>query len=86
MAKLLDGERPVRVTTRIVSANGKATVEVQKVEISGLSVDGETLDFLIRNFVLPQYPDAAVNRPFELGHRIDRLEVLPGGVNVYIGK
>jgi hypothetical protein len=86
MSKLLDGERPVSVTARIRSANGQATVDVQKVEISGVTIDGRTLDFLIENVLLPTYPDAAVGRPFELGHRIDRLEVQPGAVGVVIGK
>ena len=39
MSKLLDGERPVRVTVRIRSANGQATVDVERVEISGLQID-----------------------------------------------
>ena len=86
MSKLLDGERPVSVTARIHSANGHATVDVQRVEISGIPIDGGTLDFLIQNFLLAMYPDAAVGRPFELGHRIDRLDVQPGAVGVVIGK
>jgi hypothetical protein len=61
-------------------------VEVQRVEVSGISVDGSTLDFLIRNFLIPMYPDAAVNRPFGLGHRIERLDVQPGAVHVLIGR
>lgn len=86
MSKLLDGERPVSVTARIVSAHGQATVDVQRVEISGLEIDGKTLDFLIHNFLLAMYPDAAVGWPFELGHRIDRLDVQPAGVGVVIGR
>jgi hypothetical protein len=42
------------------------------------------LDFLIQNFVLPYYPDAKIGQPFELAHRIDRLEVRPGEVRVVI--
>ena len=75
MSKLLDGERPVSVTARIRSGNGQATVDVQSVEISGIQIDGRTLDFLIQNFLLAMYPTAAVGRPFELGHRIERLDV-----------
>lgn len=86
MSKLLSGERPVTVTARIRSARGHATVDVEKVEISGVTIDGKTLDFLIQNFVLPLYPDAAVGRPFELGHRIERLDVQPTSVGVVIGK
>jgi hypothetical protein len=86
MSKLLDGERPVSVTVRITSAHGQATVDVQRVVVSGLEIDGKTLDFLIRNFLLAMYPDAAVGRPFELGHRIERLDVQPAAVGVLIGK
>jgi hypothetical protein len=85
MSKLLDGERPVSVTARITSAHGQATVDVQRVVVSGVEIDGKTLDFLIQNFLLAMYPDAAVGRPFELGHRIERLDVQPAAVGVVIG-
>jgi hypothetical protein len=86
MRTFLGGERPVTVTARIRSAAGKATVEVQKVQISGMEIEGATLNFLIGNVLLPMYPDAAVNRPFELGHRIDRIDVKPKAVAVVIGR
>jgi hypothetical protein len=86
MSKLLDGERPVTVTTRIRSGGGKATVDVQSVEISGLTIDGKTLDFLIQNFLLAMYPDAVVGKPFELRHRVDRLEIQAGSAAAIIGK
>jgi hypothetical protein len=84
MSKLLDGERPVSVTARIRSSAGRATVDIQRVEISGLAIDGRTLDFLIQNFLIPMYPDAVIGRPFELGHRIDRLDVSPSAVAVLL--
>jgi hypothetical protein len=86
MSKLLDGERPVSVTARVRSTGGRATVDVQRVEISGVAIDGSSLDFLIQNLLLPMYPNAAVGRPFELGDRIERLDVQPAGVGVVIGK
>jgi hypothetical protein len=86
LSKLLDGERPVAVTARIRSGGGSATVDVQRVEISGMVIDGATLDFLIQNVLLPAYPAAAVGKPFELGHRVDRLEVRQGSVDVVIGR
>ncbi|HLK63104.1 MAG TPA: hypothetical protein VKU19_06670 [Bryobacteraceae bacterium] len=86
MSKLLSGEHPVTVTARVRSARGRATVDVQKVEISGVAIDGKTLDFLIQNFLLPAYPDAAIGRPFELGHHIDKLDVQPASVGVVIGR
>jgi len=84
MSKLLDGERPVTVTARVRSSAGRATVDIQRVEISGLVIDGPTLDFLIQNFLIPMYPDAVIGRPFELGCRIDRLDVSPSAVAVLL--
>ena len=86
MSKLLEGERPVSVTARIRSSNGRATVDLQRVEISGVTIDGRTLDFLVQNFLLPMYPDAVIGKPFELGHRIERLDVAPAAVGVVIGR
>jgi len=85
LEKLLEGEHPVKVTARIRSAKGSATVDVQRVEISGLEIDGKTLDMLIHSVVLSIYPNAAVGRPFELGHNIERLDVQPAVVRVVIG-
>ena len=86
MSHLLDGERPVAVTARIRSSAGHATVDVLSVEISGLTLDGRTLDFLVQHFLLPLYPDAAIGRPFELGDRIEKIDVQPAGVRVLIGR
>jgi hypothetical protein len=86
MQRLLSGERPVRVTARISSGRGTARVDVERVEISGMTIDGDALDFLIRNFLLAMYPNAAVGRPFDLAHGVERLEVRPSGVTVVMGR
>jgi hypothetical protein len=86
MSKLLDGERPVSVTARIQSGGGTAKVDVERVQVSAIELDGRTLDFVIQNFLMPMYPNAAVSRPFELGYRIQSLDVRPGTVGVLIGR
>jgi len=86
MSKLLDGERPVSVAVRIHSSGGTAKVDVLRVDVSGVEIDGKVLDFLIQNVLLPLYPNAMVSRTFGLSHRIDRLEVGPAGVAVVIGR
>jgi hypothetical protein len=86
MSKLLAGERPVLVKVRIQSGSGSARVDVERVEISSVVIDGKTLDFLIQNFLIPQFPEAQVGKPFKLAHRMDRLEVKPDAVTVVIGR
>jgi hypothetical protein len=61
-------------------------VDVERASISGVEIDGKTLDFIIQNFILPFYPQAMVGRPVEMGFRIDRLQLAPAGVGVLIGR
>jgi len=82
IAKLIEGEKFVKVNARIQSAHGKAAVYLERVELSGLAVSGSTLDFLIHTFVLPLYPDAKINEPFALHDRVDHIEVAPHGARV----
>jgi len=82
--RLIEGERPVQVNAHFQSAGGYATVFVDRVEISGLAVSGRTLDVLIRTFVLPLYPNAKVNEPFQLDDNVDRIDVGPAGARAYI--
>ncbi len=86
MKRLLDGEHEVVVTTKISSSAGKATVFLQRVEVGGIPIEGGALDFLIENYLLPNYPNAKINRPFELRYRMDRLEVTPGIAYVVMQK
>jgi len=84
VAKLIQGEKLVTAKASIQSANGKATVHIIRVEIGGLAVTGAPLDFLVQNFLLPFYPDAKIDEPFELAGDVDRIVVTPAEVRVYI--
>jgi hypothetical protein len=56
------------------------------VEVEDVFVKGDTLDFLLRQFVIPNFPDAQVGRWFSLGHRIERLDVKTGAATLVIAK
>jgi hypothetical protein len=84
VAKLIQGEKPVTVRATIRSAHGRATVHLESVEIGGLEVSGATLDFLVRNFFLPFYPEAKIDEPFELADDVERIEVTPAAALAYI--
>ena len=86
VARLIEGERSVKVSTRIVSSGGTATVFLQRVEISGVSVSGGTLDFLVNEFFRPLYREAKINQPFALRKGIERLEVTAAAAKVIIGR
>ena len=86
LSRLLEGDRPVRVTARVEAANGSATVTVEHVEIGGLEIDAKTLEMLVQYVLLPIYPSAVVGKPFEMSHNIDRVDIAPATVTVVIGK
>jgi hypothetical protein len=86
IAKLIEGEKAVMVKARIESARGRATVYLQRVEIGGLAVSGNTLDILIRTFFLPFYPNAKIDEPFELVGGLDRIETSPGRARAVMKK
>lgn len=75
---LLQGEHEVQVTTRVQSAKGSATVYLQKVEVAGIPISGAALDFLVNNYLTPNYPEAKIGKPFQLQYGMERLEVAPG--------
>ena len=86
IARLIEGERPLRVAIRVESANGRATVFLTHVELSGVAIDGSILDFLIKHFVQPRYPDIKINEPIDLDFNIERIEIQPTGVRILIKK
>jgi hypothetical protein len=86
IAKLIQGEKLVTAQASIQSAHGRATVHLIRVEIGGLAVTGAPLDFLVQNFLLPFYPDAKVDQPFDLAGAVDRIVVTPAEARVYIRK
>ena len=86
IAMFIEGERPVKVSVRVESSGGAATVYLTSVEISGVAASGRVLDFLVNQFFLPLFPEAKINRPFELAANIDRLDVRPDGVRVTMRK
>ena len=84
MENLLDGDHELTVTAAVDSSDGFATVDLKRVEIDGLAIQGPALKFLIDNYLMPRYPDAKIGRPFQLDHRMERLELKPGVAYVVV--
>lgn len=83
MPKFFSGPQEIRAYAETFSGGGKMTIRPIRVEISGLVIEGYALQFFIKNFLLPHYPDAMVDRPFLLSWDIDRIEVTPSLVKVW---
>jgi hypothetical protein len=84
LRQLLDGERDVAVTTEVQSGGGTATVHLRRVEIDGIPIQGAALDWIIRNYVLPNYPDAKIGRPIQLKYGMERLDIQQNRVDVVL--
>lgn len=81
--ELLSGKRPVTATVRVESRAGRARLDVERVEISGVPMEGPALDYLIRTYLAPALPEVKVDEWFRLDSRVDHIAVAPGGVLVY---
>jgi hypothetical protein len=57
---------------------------VERVDVGGVTIQGRLLDFLIRNYLEAYLPDAKVGQPFEMSYRIDRLDIQPARVDVFL--
>ena len=86
IAKLIEGERPLKVSVQLDSAGGRATAKLTRLEISGIAVTGAPLDFLVNQFFLKMFPDAKVNQPFDLRDNIESIQLRPDGVRVTMKK
>ncbi len=81
--QLLSGVKPVAGAGTFTSRNGAGLFHLEEVSVGNVGLSGFLLDLLIRHFVQPRYPRAAIDRPFELGYSIDRLVLDEGRVTVY---
>jgi hypothetical protein len=84
MQKLLEGERPLKISVRLESGGGRCTVYLTRVEVSNIAANATVLDFLIKTFFMPLYPDARINEPFDLDYDIDRIDIRPSDIRVTI--
>lgn len=83
---MFQGERPLKISVRVASSGGKITVFLTRVEMSGIGVEGTALDFLIKSFFLPLYPDAKIGEPVDLEFNIDHVQIRPDALRITVKK
>jgi hypothetical protein len=86
LTKLIEGERPLKVSVRLESGGGRCTVFLTRAEISSVSANQTVLEFLVKTFFMPLYPDAKINEQFDLDYDMDRIDIRPTGATVTIKK
>ena len=84
LARMLEGERPLKAMVRVVSANGQATIYLTRLEVGGAVMSGTMLNILIDDVLRTVYPNAKVNQPIQLDYGIERIEVRSTGIRVAI--
>ncbi len=83
-APLLRGNRPMDIFAHVDSAPGFVIVAVDEVRLSGVALSPTLLDFLIKTFLQPKYPKVRFDEPMALEYGMDRLDVEPAGVTVFM--
>jgi hypothetical protein len=82
-SRLVSGRQPVTVSVAITSGRGKMTVHPTAVSVSGYSISGGALNFIVQNFLVTQYPQAVVDKPFALPPNVARVELNTKSALVY---
>jgi hypothetical protein len=85
-ARLLEGERQVKLEVEPETKAGKITVHLKRVELSGVPLSGILLNLAAKLVLSRVYEETEIDAPFELGHNIDHAVVEPGRLTVYIKK
>ncbi len=78
LRRLLGGVRPVTVRVRLSSAGGRARVDVERVTVSGIVLEGAGLEFLVRAYVRTVFPDAVQGEWFPLDPHLEQVALEPG--------
>lgn len=76
------GTHDVHVVANAQASGGRGQVEIQRVDIDGVSVPRMALEFFISHYLTPKYPDIGMTSTFKLGFRVDTAMVGNGTLAV----
>jgi hypothetical protein len=85
-ARLLEGERRVKVEVEPETKAGKVTIHLKRVELSGIPLSGVILTMAAKLVLSRVYDETEIDAPFAMGHNIDHAVIEPTQFRVYIRK
>ncbi len=83
LSALFRGPLTVVASVEVSSSNGTMRIHPTEIQIGSVALTGAALDYAIVNVLLPYYPDAVVDRDFELPATINRIQVTHSQALVY---
>ncbi len=84
LARMLAGDRQIKMVLRPETAAGKLTVHLERAEISGMVLTGSVLNLAAKLVLSTLYDDVEIDQPVEMGHNIDHAIVDPSGIRIFI--
>ncbi|MGH9522306.1 MAG: hypothetical protein ACRD3E_07220 [Terriglobales bacterium] len=72
---LFSGVHDVHVVANAQASGGRGRVEIQNVDIDGVSVPRMALEFFISHYLTPKYPEVGMTSTFNLGYRVDTARI-----------
>ena len=79
---LLRGVHTVGVEGSTSGMNGTGQFQLERVLLDGVELPQMVVDYMIEQYLRPRYPNAAINRPFELPYSIDSFRTGTGAVTL----
>ena len=68
---LLRGVHTIGAEGSVSGRNGIGQFQLERVLLDGVALPQMVVDYLIEQYLIPRFPDAAINRPFVLPFSID---------------
>ena len=79
---LFSGTHDVHVVANAHASGGRGQVQIESVDIDGVSVPRMALEFFISHYLTPKYPDIGMTSTFKLGFRVDTATVGNGTLTI----
>lgn len=84
LARMLAGDRQIKMAMRPEAAGGKMTLHLDLIQISGMQLTGTMLNLAAKLVLSALSDDIVLDEPFKLKHNIDSASVSPAGVRIQI--